>query len=138
MSRKRLLLQYILMSAVAISPSSFLKLLCYVKGKPYKYAFEVKIGNEESAPALKDAIKEMMGETFHDVDTKSLVLWNISIPHNPNLTDNGSPQVFTSHLNNDCFFIIIASAQVVQGVLGAPNRRTCTPYSQATTSSIDC
>jgi hypothetical protein len=38
---------------IAISPTSVLKLLCYVKGEQCKHAFEVKIGKEESVAALK-------------------------------------------------------------------------------------
>jgi Crinkler effector protein N-terminal domain len=76
------------MTPAATHPSSFLKLICYVKGEPYKNAFEVKIGNEESVAALKECIKEKTSQTFREVDAKSLVLWNVSIPHNPTLTDS--------------------------------------------------
>jgi hypothetical protein len=59
---------------VAISLSSFLKLLCYVKGKHYNHAFEVKIGNEESVAALKKAIKEEKRLDFDHITANSLVL----------------------------------------------------------------
>ena len=62
------------MSAVAISPSSFLKLLCYVKGEHYNHAFPVEIGKENWVADLKDAIKENKSHLFRDVDADSLVL----------------------------------------------------------------
>ena len=76
------------MTSVAIRPSSFLKLICYVKGEPYKRAFEVKIGKEESVAALKEAIKEKKSPDFNHIPADSLVLWNVSIPYNPSLTNN--------------------------------------------------
>jgi hypothetical protein len=76
------------MTSVAIRPSSFLKLICYVKGEPYKHAFEVKIGKEESVAALKKAIKEEKSPDFDHTPADSLVLWNVSIPYNHTLTDD--------------------------------------------------
>jgi hypothetical protein len=85
------------MTSVATRPSSFLKLICHVKGEPYKHTFEVKIGKEESVAALKKAIKEEKSPDFDHIPADSLVLWNASIPYNPSLTDN----VDTLHLDDD-------------------------------------
>ncbi|KAF8323654.1 hypothetical protein F5887DRAFT_903271 [Amanita rubescens] len=74
-----------------------LQLNCYVKGEPFKQAFEVKIGNDESVAALKGAIKAERAQTFSNVDAASIVLWNISIPYNPTLADN----VDKLHLDDD-------------------------------------
>jgi Crinkler effector protein N-terminal domain len=56
--------------------NTMLRLFCYVRGDLYNRAFEVKIGKEESVAALKENIKEKAGQTFCDIDEKSLVLWN--------------------------------------------------------------
>ena len=76
------------MSTVATSSSSLLRLICYVKGEPFKRVFEVKIGNDETVASLKKAIKVERAQTFSNVDAASVVLWNVSIPYNPTLTDN--------------------------------------------------
>jgi hypothetical protein len=54
-------------SAIAISPLSFLKLFCYVKGKHYNHTYPVEIGKEKWVTDLKDSIKERAGQTFHNV-----------------------------------------------------------------------
>jgi hypothetical protein len=72
------------MTFAATRPSSFLKL----KGEPYEHVFEVKIGNEESVAALKKAIKEEKRPNTDHIPADSLVLWNVSAPYNPTLTDN--------------------------------------------------
>lgn len=113
MSHNCLLLLCILMSVVAISPSSFLKLLCYVKGKHYNHTFPVEIGKEKWVANLKKAINQEKRPDFNHITADSLVLWKVSIPHNPNLTDNinnlslvnnnGSLQVSMAHPNNEHF-----------------------------------
>lgn len=65
-----------------------LRLFCYVRGDHYTQAFEVKIGKEESVAALKENIKEKAGQTFRDIDDKSLVLWKASVTYNKNLKEN--------------------------------------------------
>ena len=60
-----------------------LQLNCLVLGDDPSHIFPVKIQRTESVGALKKAIKEENQHTFEDVDAKTLVLWNVSIPHDP-------------------------------------------------------
>jgi hypothetical protein len=82
------LLSCTLLTSVVIHPTSFLQLFCYVHGDDPDHVFEIKIGNEESVAALKDAIKEKKSQMFHDVDADSLVLWKFSVPFDLNLKEN--------------------------------------------------
>src|ERR1700692_556695 len=75
------------MTSVATRPSSFLKLICHVKGEPYKHTFEVKIGEEETVAALKKAIKEEKSPDFDHIPAGSLVLWNAPVRFNRNLKE---------------------------------------------------
>jgi hypothetical protein len=50
-----------------------------VRDDDYKHTFELNIGMNDSVATLKKRIKEEAGQTFHDVDAKSLVLWNENI-----------------------------------------------------------
>ena len=68
--------------------TTMLRLFCYVRDEHSNQAFEVKIGNEESVAALKEAIKAKKSKTFHVVDADSLVLWAFPVPYNENLKDN--------------------------------------------------
>jgi Crinkler effector protein N-terminal domain len=65
-----------------------LRLFCYVRGDHYKKAFPVKIEEDEDVAALKENIKEKAGQTFRDIDNKSLVLWKASVTYNKNLKEN--------------------------------------------------
>ena len=68
--------------------TSIFTLLCYVRDDEFSRVFEVKIGQEESVPALKEAIKEKKSQAFRDVDVDSLVLWKVSVPFNRSLKGN--------------------------------------------------
>ena len=117
------------MSAAAITPSSFLKLLCYVKGEHYNHAFPVEIGKEKWVADLKDAIKEKKKPDFNHITADSLVLWKVSIPHDPNLADNvnnlslvdddGSAQVSMAHPNNE-HFLLLSPAHKLSKVFSEP------------------
>jgi Crinkler effector protein N-terminal domain len=52
------------------------------------HSFRVKIEEDEDVAALKESIKEKAGQTFHDIDAKSLVVWAFSVPYNENLKEN--------------------------------------------------
>jgi hypothetical protein len=62
-----------------------LRLNCWVLGDDTRQVFEVKIANTESISSLKDAIKDKNSESFHNIDARSLTLWKVSIPVNPQL-----------------------------------------------------
>ena len=53
----------------------------------HKHTFEVKIGMNDSVATLKERIKEKADQTFHDMDAKSLVLWNENIPLDEHLKE---------------------------------------------------
>jgi hypothetical protein len=57
--------------------SGNLELNCWVLGDDYNRTFPVKIANNETVGALKDAIKDKVKREFLDVDAKSLDLWKV-------------------------------------------------------------
>jgi hypothetical protein len=65
-----------------------LRLFCYVRDEHSNQAFEVKIGNDESVAALKEAIKAKKRPEFDHIPADSLVLWASSVPYNENLKEN--------------------------------------------------
>ena len=57
----------------------YLRLFCYVKDDDSNDIFEVKIGNDQSVAALKDAIKEKKKPDFDHIPADSLDIFKVSI-----------------------------------------------------------
>jgi hypothetical protein len=63
--------------------------LCYVCNDDSKQAFPVKIIEDENVRVgtLEECIQDKGGHTFHDINTKSIVLWKASVPFNRKLKE---------------------------------------------------
>ncbi|EKM75087.1 hypothetical protein AGABI1DRAFT_132540 [Agaricus bisporus var. burnettii JB137-S8] len=72
---------------VVTKSSSFLNLLCYVRGDPLSNIFPVEIEHGRIVGNLKDTIKEKLYPASNDIVANSLVLWKVSIPCNPDIKD---------------------------------------------------
>ena len=64
--------------------TSILSLFCYVYGDGDNNVFQVKTDQKETVATLNDAIKEKDPAAFGVCGTKSLILWNVSIPCDEN------------------------------------------------------
>jgi len=65
-----------------------LELNCFVQGDDASQVFSVEIANNKLISALRDAIKDKNPTSFHNVDARSLHLWNVSIPVDADFKDN--------------------------------------------------
>ena len=65
-----------------------LEINCFVHDDDPNHVFPVKIARTESVGTLKDAIKDKNPESFHNVDARSLNLWNVSIAHDDGFQEN--------------------------------------------------
>ena len=68
--------------------SGTLNLNCLVLGHDASHIFPIEIVESKTVGALKDAIKGKKEHTFQHVDADNLILWNVSISVNRNLTEN--------------------------------------------------
>jgi hypothetical protein len=64
-----------------------LELNCFVQGEDASRVFTVEIPNSKLISALRDAIKDKNPASFHDVDARSLHLWDVSIPVDDDFED---------------------------------------------------
>ena len=65
-----------------------LNLNCLVLGHDASHIFPIEIAESKTVGALRKAIKDENEHAFQHVDAKALVIWQVSIPVNRNLTEN--------------------------------------------------
>jgi hypothetical protein len=63
-----------------LHPTQVLSLNCFVLGDDLNKVFTVKIPKTKNVSILKDRIKEKNSNSFGNVDSKNIDLWNVSIP----------------------------------------------------------
>ena len=68
--------------------SGTLDLNCLVLGHDASHIFPIEIAERKTVGALKDAIKDKKEHAFQHVDADNLILWQVSIPVNRNLTEH--------------------------------------------------
>jgi hypothetical protein len=61
-----------------------------VRGEDRDSIFSVTVARTQSISALKKAIKKENPEAFRGVDARSLHVWSVSIPVDPNFEENES------------------------------------------------
>jgi hypothetical protein len=67
----------------SLSSVPILELNCFVRGDDASQVFSIEIANNNLVSALRDAIKDKNPTSFHNVDARSLHLWNVSIASIP-------------------------------------------------------
>jgi hypothetical protein len=70
--------------------NSDLAIRCWILGEGYRHTFKIRISRNEDVEALKLAIKTVNQNTFKDLDARSLVLYNASIPLTPQLAEHAA------------------------------------------------
>ena len=68
--------------------SGTLDLNCLVLGHDASHIFPIEIAERKTVGALKDAIKDKKRPAFDHVPADTLILWQVSIPVNRNLTEH--------------------------------------------------
>jgi hypothetical protein len=88
------------MTSAVIHPNSSsesqpqLNLNCLVLGDDASHIFPIEIAERKTVGALKDAIKDKKRPAFDHVPADTLILWQVSIPVNRNLTEHLSKSDF--------------------------------------------
>jgi Crinkler effector protein N-terminal domain len=59
----------------------------WILGDEYKHVFSVEISRNKSVYALKKATKANNPNTLKDTDACTLILYDVSIPYSPQLTE---------------------------------------------------
>jgi hypothetical protein len=80
-----------------MSDSGPLSINCWILGDHYEHVFTVKISRNENVDDLKDAIKVKKHHSLNDIDADTLILYKVSIEHNPQLAEH----VAALELNED-------------------------------------
>jgi hypothetical protein len=70
--------------------SGTLDLNCFVLGHGASHIFPIEIAENKTVGALRKAIKDEKEHAFPHIDADNLILWQVSIPVNRNLTENFS------------------------------------------------